>query len=433
MTIMELMEPWGMLGAACVIGAMFAAALVSWPLRKRWQAEQAERLRCSDRLDWLQAEYDVSADAAVMQQAEILRLHGENAALNAQLESQQSQHTAQLHQLRGEFAALSQEVLREQGSVQTERLGGLLEPLQAQLKEFRSRIDQVHQHSSTERASLRTEVAQLKEASERMGRETVTLAQTLKGDQAAKGQWGEVVLESLLESAGLRPGLEFELQRPCRTAGGASRRPDVIVHLPGNRDVVIDAKVALGDYQELARSAQRKHRQRHVDKLRAHVNSLAQREYDRLDGVQSLDLVLMFVPLDAALAAAFEVAPTLLDESLAKGVAIVAPNSLMLVLRLIRSLWQHQAQQENAQAIALQAASLHDNFAKLLKELDALGRQLGASERAAVTIRNRLGQGPDSVVRQVDRLRQLGAPARSALVVESEPDKASEGSKNAVS
>ena len=294
--------------------------------------------------------------------------------------------------------------------------------MQEQLQGFRARIDQVNQHSSNDRASLRAEVAQLRMASERMGRETLTLAAALKGDQGLKGHWGEVVLESLLEGAGLRPGIEFEVQASCRTVDGQQRRPDVIVHLPGGRDVVIDAKVSLGDYQLMNKTPNRKHQRRHAEKLRTHVRTLGQRDYDRLESVRSLDLVLMFVPMDAALGAALEVAPTLLDESLAKGIAIVSPNSLMLVLRLIRSLWQHQAQQDNAQDIALQAAGLHDQFARVLEELEALGRQLSGAEQTALGIRNRLGQGHNSVLRRVDRLRALGAPARTVLVKESLPD-----------
>ncbi|MFK7915145.1 MAG: DNA recombination protein RmuC [Pseudomonadales bacterium] len=424
---------WQLLALAGLLCGIALASASGWRLRQRLRAVQADYGRCSDRLEWLQSEYDVAADAAVIRQNELLRLHGDNAALSAQLEAQQQHHAAQLQQLKNEFAVLSRDALNEQGSAQSERLGGLLRPLQSQLQEFRSRIDQVHQHTSSERASLRAEVAQLKAASERMGRETITLAQALKGDQALKGHWGEVVLESLLEGAGLRPGIEFDTQANCRTIDGDQRRPDVIVHLPGRRDVVIDAKVSLGDYQLLSRDGDRKHQKRHAEKLRAHVRALAQRDYDRLEAVQSLDLVLMFVPMDAALGAALEVAPKLLDESLAKGIAIVSPNSLMLVLRLMRSLWQHQAQQDNAREIAQQAAGLHDQFATLLAELDALGRQLVGAEGAARQIRNRLGEGPSSVLRRVDRLRELGAPARTALVAESLPDKVRTTSETEVS
>ncbi|MGI9325692.1 MAG: DNA recombination protein RmuC [Pseudomonadales bacterium] len=392
-------------------------------LRQRHRQVQLDNARQYDRLEWLQAELDVSQDAAVLRQSELTAAQVERARLQTLLEAEQSSNRTretQLMQLKHEFAALSEQTLRQQTDVQSEQLGALLSPLTSQLGEFRSRIDQLHHHSATERASLQAEVANLKQASERMGRETLSLTQALKGDQSVKGNWGEVVLESLLQRAGLRPGIEFLVQPSCTTDTGQLRRPDVIVRLPGERDVVIDAKVSLGDYRLGTETGDRQHLKRHATKLRNHARTLAERNYDRLEAVRSLDLVLMFVPLDAALAAALEAMPDLLDEALSKRVAIVSPNSLMLLLRMIQSLWQQQSQQDNAHLIANQAASLHDQFAHILADLDVVCRQLAAAERAACGLRSRLGQGQDSVLRRLDRLKDLGVPIRKPLAAASE-------------
>ncbi len=404
------------------VGLLVIILLLRLQLRQR--QTQLENARQHDRLEWLQAELDISQDAAIMRQSELTAALVENARLQTLLEAEQNANSTQetqLAHLKREFAVLSEQTLRKQTDIQAEQLDTLLTPLTFQLGEFRTRIDQLHHHSTTERASLRAEVANLKQASVRMGQETLSLTQALKGDQSVKGNWGEVVLESLLQSAGLRPGIEFLVQPSCTSETGQLRRPDIIVRLPGERDVVIDAKVSLGDYRLGTQTGDRQHFKRHAAKLRNHVRALAARDYDRLEAVRSLDLVLMFVPLDAALATALEAMPDLLDEALSKRIAIVSPNSLMLVLRLIQSLWRQQSQHDNAHLIANQAASLHDQFAHILADLDAVCRQLGAAERAACGVRSRLGQGQDSVLRRLDRLQDLGVPIRRPLEADPGP------------
>ena len=330
-------------------------------------------------------------------------------------------------QLKAQFSHLAKDVLDLQGE-RVAQLGQkgvdtVLLPFREQLAEFKHRVDEIHHVETKDRASLLTEVRALQVASERTTAEAANLAQALKGDKRLQGHWGEMILERLLQQSGLEAGREYSAQFTARDASGERKRPDVVVHLPDSRDVVIDSKVSLLAYERATveatdEQARASALREHVRDLRNHVNGLASKNYDQLDGLRSLDFVLMFVPLEAALTQALNSDNKLLEDALAKRVLLVSPSTLLLSLRTIHTLWRHDKQNKNAQEIAERAGSIYDKVRLLANDFDALGRQLGAVDTLYSSARARLFEGRGNLIRQIEQVRELGARVKTPVAQE---------------
>jgi len=301
----------------------------------------------------------------------------------------------------------------------TTGINGLLAPMRRQLDEFRRKVEEVHVAESRERASLRTEIHLLKSLNERIGAEAMNLARALKGDSKVRGAWGEMQLERLLEESGLVKGREFELQKSFATGDGRRSQPDVIVHLPDNKDVVIDAKVSLVDYERYhaagAEEERRQHLRRHIAALRSHFRGLGAKNYDELTGLNSLDMVIMFVPIEPALLLALEHEPGLFNEAYRLGVLLVCPSTLMATLQIIHNIWRYEHQNRNALQIATEAGKLHDQFVLFAEALEKIGEQLAKARETYDTARKRLIDGRGNLVRRTLRLRELGAKTKKTL------------------
>lgn len=327
-------------------------------------------------------------------------------------------------QLKAQFSHLAKDVLDLQGD-RVAKLGqqsvdSVLLPFREQLAAFKHRVDEIHHLETKDRASLLSEVRALQVASERTTTEAANLARALKGDKRLQGHWGEMILERLLQQSGLEAGREYSAQFSARDAQGDRKRPDVVVHLPDGRDVVIDSKVSLLAYEratvEFTDEQNRAHALRdHVRDLRNHINGLASKNYDQLDALRSLDFVLMFVPLEAALTQALNSDAKLLEDAMAKRVLLVSPSTLLLSLRTIHTLWRHDKQNKNAQEIAERAGSIYDKVRLLADDFDALGRQLGIVDTLYNSARARLFEGRGNLIKQIEQVRQLGARVKTPL------------------
>ncbi|MEM7217619.1 MAG: DNA recombination protein RmuC [Pseudomonadota bacterium] len=322
--------------------------------------------------------------------------------------------------LREDFASLAGRVLGNQSDQLLERSGAhidaLLGPYRVELAALRKRIDQVHEAEAAARGDLLADVRSLSRVSQQMNDETARLTRALRGDRRVQGRWGEVVLERLLEQSGLRPGEEFSAQAVHRDASGRTQRPDVIVHLPAQRDLIVDAKVSLGDYDRALQAQSAADQAQGIKgfarQLRAHARELGGRDYDALDGVRTLDFVLLFVPQEAALGAAADADPELLEFALSKRVLIVGPTTLLLSLKIVHHLWREARVQRHAVDIADRAGAIYERVRLLLEDVErmrALAAELGgAIDRAGA----HLGEGRGNLVRQVESLRELGARVR---------------------
>lgn len=325
--------------------------------------------------------------------------------------------------LKKEFQLLASQIFEKQGEVFRVRneahLSMALAPFKTQLSDFRKKVDQVYITDAKDRASLLTEVRNLQRASEKVNEETENLTRALKGDNRLQGNWGELVLERVLEESGLRKDHEYVLQHSFRNADGDIKRPDVIIHLPEDKDVVVDAKVSLVAYEMAVSSDDDAAREvaikRHVQSVRAHVKKLSDQSYDQLPGVRSLDFVLLFVPVESAFTLAMEKDPSLFTEAFEKRLVIVSPTTLMMTLRIIDNVWRYEKQNKNAQEIARRAGALYDKLRVVLEDMDQLGRNLDQASRSYDSAYTRLAKGRGNLVRQVEQFRELGATVKRSI------------------
>ena len=293
-------------------------------------------------------------------------------------------------QLKPEFENLANRLLDEKAKnlkqQSFEQLGGLLNPLRERIEGFQKQVAESYGNERLQQHSLKEELKQLRELNIRLGDEADSLAKALRGQQKIQGDWGEMVLERVLEASGLTPGRDFETQQSLRDEDGALWRPDVVVHLPEGRDLVIDAKVSLTAYIRAANAGDDAERavamREHVDSLRSHIRGLAARDYSRLPGVRSPDFVLMFVPVEPALLDALREADDLQDAALRGNVSLVGPSNLLLALRTVANLWRLEKQNRNAQDIASRAGLLYDKFVGFVDDLHGIDKNLRQAQGA---------------------------------------------------
>ena len=325
--------------------------------------------------------------------------------------------------LRDQFSLLARDVLEQQGKTIAElgeaQLNGVLNPFRDQVSEFKRRIDEIHHLETRERASLLNEVQSLQRASAAVNTEAANLTRALKGDKRVQGQWGEMILERLLQGSGLTEGREYETQFSVTLPDGQIKRPDVVVHLPDNKDVIIDAKVSLTAFERLVRatdsSAIDSALKQHLLSLRTHIKELAARQYEDLPGLRSLDLVLLFVPVEGALSHALEADSNLFEDALKERIMLVSPSTLLLSLRVIHSLWRNEKQHRNAREIAERAGGIYDKVRLLAEDIEQMGRQLAGLDRLVHSARNRLTDGRGNLVRQIEQVRELGARVKTPV------------------
>ena len=391
-------------------------------LRRESEWLQAQRLETRETLDDLQAERDA-------QQAELRALSAAHAAVTAELNEQQKTHEQRLadlqgarDELRAQFAELAGKIFeeREQRFAETshERLGQLLDPLKERIQSFEKRVEESYQNEARERFSLAKELERLQQLNQRLGDEATNLTRALQG-QKTQGNWGELILERVLEHAGLEKGREYHTQVSLKSADGERFQPDVLIQLPGDKQVVVDAKVSLTAYQALICAEDEGSRalalKQHVLSLRNHLKGLSLKDYQRLEGLQSLDFVLLFVPIEAAFAAALQADPELFQDAYSKHIVIVSPTTLLATLRVIDSLWRQERQSQNAREIAERAGGLYDKFAAFIQDLDEIGSRLQQLDKAYLGARNKLTDGRGNLVGRAEQLKLLGARASKRL------------------
>lgn len=321
--------------------------------------------------------------------------------------------------LKQEFELLANRIFERQGKAHQEKLSTVLSPFREQIVDFRKRVEEVYHTESKDRASLLTEVKNLQSASEKINQEAENLTRALKGDSKVQGNWGELVLERVLEGSGLRAGYEYFLQESRRSESGDLKRPDVLIRLPEDKDVVIDAKVSLTAYEQALSTEDAGQREvflkQHLASLRAHVKRLSDQDYAHLEDVRSLDFVLMFVPIESAFTLAVEEDHKLFTDAFEKRIVIVSPTTLMMTLRIIHNVWRAEKQNHNAQEIARRAGALYDKLRGLVEDMERLGAQLNTVEKTYQSAVGKISSGKGNLVRQVEQFRELGAHVKKPL------------------
>lgn len=413
-----------------VLGAGVGASVVGLLLKSRGQAALAA---VEKELAALQAVEGVAAQRQqelsehnIALQHQLTEKQTEYAALVGRMEEAQASFAAREKLLREsnermkvEFESLATKVLNVQSAQQQQSLDVMLNPFREQIGDFRKRVEEVYRSDTKERASLLKEMQNLQLASNRINEEAENLTKALKGDNKIQGNWGELVLERILEDSGLRKGHEYFVQPSSKDQQGRLKRPDIVIRLPEGKDVVVDSKVTLVAYEQALATEDDQARQlflkQHVEAVKGQIKKLAEQDYDQLPDLRSLDFVLLFIPIESAFTLAMELDAKLFIEAFNKRIMLVSPTTLMMALRIIDNLWQVEKQNRNAQDIAQRAGALYDKLHGVVDEVDKLGRQLGTVQGTYDTLYGRLASGRGNLVSQAEKLRELGAPVKKVI------------------
>ncbi|ANQ85950.1 putative RumC-like protein [Azoarcus olearius] len=410
-------------GAQALERARLEAEAALAPLRERARLLEAEReaLRV-ERADvlaraegWREALEKTRAERAVL--AERLLAERRNAEEKIAL-LQQAREA-----LSDQFKALAADILEEKSKRFTEQnqtnIGQLLEPLRERLQAFQGTVEQVYVQEGKDRSALAEQVRQLMELNRALGEDAKNLTRALKGSVKAQGNWGELVLERVLEASGLRKGVEYDTQQSHAREDGSRAQPDVVIHLPEDRHLVVDAKVSLTAYEACVVAEDEAARQlavrRHLESVRAHIKGLAERNYQQIHGVGSLDFVLMFVPIEPAFMLAVTHDDALFMDAWQKNVLLVGPSTLLFVVRTVAHLWRQEAQGRNAQEIARRGGELYDKLVGFVDDMDALGNRLAQAQKSFDAAYGKFARGRGNLVRQAEMLRELGVTPAKAL------------------
>ena len=350
--------------------------------------------------------------------------------LEEKLSSQQQQFESQLKLLQDakqiltqEFENLANRIFDEKqtkfSAQSKEALEVSLSPLRRDIGDFRKQVESVYDKENADRNKLVGQISELQKQTMQISADAVSLANALRGDNKAQGNWGEFVLEKLLEDSGLTNGREYDTQVALKGEDGRRRNPDVVIHLPEGRDIVIDAKVSLVDYERYFHAEDEDTKQQclnqHLASLKAHIRELSGKDYESLEGVNSLDFVLIFIPVESAFMLALDQAPDMMRDAYDRGIIVVSPSTLMVTLRTIKNLWRYADQNRNAQVIADKAGGLYDQFVLYIEALEDVGRHLDKSREVWDTAHKRLVSGRGNLVRRSEELKKLGAKAKKSI------------------
>ncbi len=325
-------------------------------------------------------------------------------------------------QLSEQFKVLANEILEEKTQRFTEhnqnQIGELLNPLRDRLSEFQKKVEDSYGQEARERHALREELKRLAEMNTRLGHEAESLTRALKGERKTQGMWGEMILETVLESSGLRKGYEYDTQVSLANAGSRAQ-PDALIYLPENRVVIVDAKVSLSAYERYVNDddpAQKsRHLKDHITALRAHIAGLSDKAYENIPELRTLDFVVLFVPIEPALMLAMEHDKTLFQDALKRNIVMVSPTTLLAVLRTIAHVWRQEQQNQNAQEIARQAGDLYDKLAGFVDDMQTLGGRIEQTAKTYEAAFNKLSSGRGNVLSRAQRLHRLGVQSSKNL------------------
>lgn len=322
-----------------------------------------------------------------------------------------------------EFKNLANEILDEKSKKFTEQnkinIAEILTPLKERIGEFQKKVEDSNKDGAERNASLVQQIKHLSDLNKQITKEAENLTKALKGDSKAQGNWGEVILERILEKSGLEKGREYETQVSEMGEDGRRYQPDVVVKLPDNKHIIIDSKVSLTSYERFVSGDDEKeqlgHLKSHINSVRAHVKGLGDKGYQNLYGFDGLDFVLLFIPIEPAFTLAVQHDPELFNEAYSKNIVIVSPTTLIATLRTISSIWKQEYQNKNAIEIAQQSGALYDKFQAFTEDLIGIGKHLTGTQKAYQESMKKLSEGSGNLVRRAEKLKKLGAKASKTI------------------
>ncbi|MGB6267544.1 MAG: DNA recombination protein RmuC [Olleya sp.] len=325
-------------------------------------------------------------------------------------------------QLRKDFELLATKILDEKTEKFTlqnkENIKNILNPLQEKIQVFEKKVDDTQKESISMHSALKEQLLGLKDLNQQMTKEATNLTRALKGDSKMQGNWGELVLERVLEKSGLDKDREYFVQQSFTKEDGTRVLPDVVLHLPDNKKMIIDSKVSLTDYERYVNAEEDERElylKAHINSIRKHVDQLAEKNYQDLYDIESPDFVLLFIPIEPAFAVAINADNSIYNKAFEKNIVIVTPATLLATLRTVDSMWNNEKQQQNAIEIARQAGALYDKFEGLVSDLTGVGKKIDDAKKDYSAAMNKLVDGKGNLITSVEKIKKLGAKAKKAL------------------
>ncbi|HSW67057.1 MAG TPA: DNA recombination protein RmuC [Bacteroidales bacterium] len=427
---------------ALMLLALFAGFVVAY-LRYRWLLQQSESKyldkekqmqqqlyerenkisALSERLSLFQHEKEALAQQTdrlreqhIEKVAFLSQIQAENKQLTERLENQKAELTELQQRFSVEFENLANRLFRQHSESFLQNSGRniteLVAPLRERLQNFEKKVQDVYDNETRDKASLRQEVKGLVELNQKLSEDAGNLTKALKGDILKQGNWGEIVLERVLERSGLTKGAEYEVQSSTRNDDGQFLRPDVVIKLPENKHLIIDSKVSLTAYEQFFRTDNPVEKQQfisqHINSLRSHIKGLGEKNYQGASAFDTPDFVLLFLPIEPAFGVAMQHDPDIFSFAWEKRIVIVSPTTLWATLRTVSSIWKQEKQTQNALEIARQGGSLYDKFVGFIEDLRKLGNQINSVQQTWDEAHRKLVMGSGNLVGKVEKLRKLG-------------------------
>jgi len=385
-------------------------------LQELYIKEQSLKTKIEGELDTVQKEYHaLERDFAVLhtRYEESSRGFEEKIRL---LDEAKAQMKVQFEQL---AAQIFEQKAKTFDEAHTKGLDLLLKPFREQIAQFATQSKEQFIHDAKERQSIKDEILRLKTLNERLSQDAINLTQALKGENKTQGNWGEIVLERILEESGLREGHEYEVQSTLSDEEGKKFRPDVIVHLPQNKDIIIDSKVSLVAYDAFIRAENNEDRshalKQHLLSIHSHIKGLSGKRYEQLSGVRTLDFVLLFMPIEGAFLLALEQDNTFFKTAYEQNIVVVSPSTLLVTLRTIEHIWRSEYQERNAKAIAESAEALYEKLVAFVEDMEKIGEQITRTQKSYEGAMNKLSSGKGNLIRRVESMRKLGLKPKKLL------------------
>lgn len=349
----------------------------------------------------------------------------EQKFLQEKLENQKKELETIQTRFEDSFKNLANEILEDKSKRFTEKnkenISDILKPLQERIKEFESKVENTHKSNLVSNTSLLEQIKNLKELNRQISDDASNLTKALKGDVKMQGNWGEVILERILEESGLRKGIEYQTQVSLQNDEGHRLQPDVIINLPEEKHIIVDSKVSLINYEQLVSAVEPKDKDLSLKALlvsvRAHIDGLSKKHYQNLKGLNSPDFVMIFMPIEGSFSAVFQADNSLYSYALDKQIVITSPSTMLATLRTIAFVWRQENQTRNAQEIARQSGLLYDKFVGFLADLEKIGTNIERSEKSYQDAVKKLSTGRDNLVRKVEKLKELGAKTSKTIPV----------------